>query len=87
MSARPVAAVAAETEATRARRRALIEVDYEELPAVLDPGGRRSRPAPRSSTRSSASYFKVFAAGSDGNLCSRTEFARATSTRLAPNAT
>jgi putative selenate reductase molybdopterin-binding subunit len=42
-----VAAVAAETEEIALRALALIEVEYEELPAVLDPRESMSRGAPR----------------------------------------
>ena len=47
-----VAAVAAETEGIAQRALALIEVEYEELPTILDPRARAWRPARRSSTTS-----------------------------------
>ncbi|MCC6001788.1 MAG: xanthine dehydrogenase family protein molybdopterin-binding subunit [Pararhodobacter sp.] len=68
----PVAAVAAETlEQARAAVN-LIEVEYEELPAVLSPEEGLAPDAPILHENLDA-YFKVFDAGSKGNLCSRTE--------------
>ena len=67
----PVAAVAAETEAQARAACRLIKVDYEELPAVLSP---EEGIAPDASIlhEELASYFKVFDAGSEGNIASRT---------------
>ena len=59
---------------SRAPATRLIRVDYEELPAVLDPAGRAGAGRRRSSTKASVDYVKVFDAGTDGNLCSRTDF-------------
>ncbi len=68
----PVAAVAAEDEATARLATQLIEVDYEELPSVLSPEAALAPDAPVIH-EDLASYFKVFAADSGGNLMSRTE--------------
>ncbi len=68
-----VAAVAADTEAIARAATRLIRVDYEELPAVLDPAAALAPDAPLVH-EGSAQYIKVFDAGTDGNLCSRTEF-------------
>jgi CO/xanthine dehydrogenase Mo-binding subunit len=68
----PVAALAAETlEQARAAIN-LIRVDYEELPAVLSPEEGLAPGAPILHEHL-ADYIKVFDAGSEGNLCSRTE--------------
>ena len=69
-----VAAVAADTEAIARAAARLVRVDYEELPAGRSIPQRRSRRARRWCTRTSARYVKVFDAGTDGNLCSRTDF-------------
>ncbi|MEQ1807329.1 MAG: xanthine dehydrogenase family protein molybdopterin-binding subunit [Burkholderiaceae bacterium] len=66
-----VAAVAADTEATARRAARLIEVDYEELPATLDPASALATGAALVHEES-AKYVKVFDAGTSGNLCSRT---------------
>lgn len=67
----PVAAVAAETlEQARVACR-LIRVEYEELPAVLSPEEGLAPGAPILHEHL-ADYIKVFDAGSEGNLCSRT---------------
>ena len=68
----PVAAIAAETlEQARAAVN-LIRVEYEELPAILSPeAGLASGAAILHPDV--ANYVKVFDAGSEGNLCSRTE--------------
>ncbi|ETX29191.1 xanthine dehydrogenase family protein molybdopterin-binding subunit [Roseivivax isoporae] len=68
----PVAAVAARTEEEARHACRLIKVDYEELPAVLSPEEGLARDAPILHEHL-AEYIKVFDAGSDGNLCSRTE--------------
>lgn len=67
----PVAAVAAETEAEARAACRLIRVDYEELPAVLSPEEGIAEGAPILHEELE-SYFKVFDAGSSGNICSRT---------------
>jgi CO/xanthine dehydrogenase Mo-binding subunit len=68
----PVAAIAAETlEQARAAVN-LIRVDYEELPAILSPEAGLA-PGAAILHPDVASYVKVFDAGSEGNLCSRTE--------------
>jgi len=67
----PVAAVAAETEEQARAACRLIKVDYEELPAVLSPEEGIAPDAPILHEEF-ASYFKVFDAGSEGNIASRT---------------
>jgi CO/xanthine dehydrogenase Mo-binding subunit len=68
----PVAAIAAETlEQARAAVN-LIRVEYEELPAILSPEAGLA-PGAAILHPDVASYVKVFDAGSEGNLCSRTE--------------
>lgn len=67
----PVAAVAAETEAQARAACRLIKVDYEELPAVLSPEEGIAPGAPILHEHLE-SYFKVFDAGSEGNIASRT---------------
>lgn len=68
----PVAAIAAETlEQARAAVN-LIRVEYEELPAILSPEAGLAAGATILHP-DVASYVKVFDAGSEGNLCSRTE--------------
>ena len=73
--------MAAETEATARRACRLIEVEYEELPAVLDARGRARAAARRSSTSGSADYVKVFDAGTKGNSARAPSSRKATSTR------
>ncbi len=68
----PVAAVAAEDEATARAALALIEVAYEELPAVLTPEEALQEGAPVLH-EDLQSYFKVFDAQCGGNLMSYTE--------------
>ncbi len=68
----PVAAVAADTEATARAAAQAIRVDYEELPALLSP--EEALASPVHIHEGVEQYFKVFDAGSQGNLCSRTEF-------------
>jgi CO/xanthine dehydrogenase Mo-binding subunit len=68
-----VAAVAADTEAIARQAAQLIAVEYEELPAVLSPEEALAPGAPVLH-EDSAAYFKVFDAGTNGNLCSRTSF-------------
>ncbi|HEY8013687.1 MAG TPA: molybdopterin cofactor-binding domain-containing protein, partial [Dongiaceae bacterium] len=69
----PVAAVAAETEAQARAACRLIEIDYEELPAVLSPEAGIAPGAPILHEKL-ADYIKVFDAGSSGNIASRTRF-------------
>jgi len=69
----PVAAVAAETEAQARAACRLIEIDYEELPAVLSPEAGIAAGAPILHEKL-ADYLKVFDAGSSGNVASRTRF-------------
>lgn len=68
-----VAAVAAETEAEARAACNLIEVDYEELPALLSPEAALAEDAP-AIHENLQSYTKIFDAGSEGNLCSRSCF-------------
>lgn len=68
----PVAAVAARTEEEARQACRLIRVEYEELPAVLSPEAGLEPDAPILHEKL-AEYIKVFDAGSEGNLCSRTE--------------
>jgi CO/xanthine dehydrogenase Mo-binding subunit len=68
-----VAAVAAETEAIARSAVQLITVDYEELPAVLTPEEALA-PGAAIVHEDGESFFKVFDAGTEGNLCSRTSF-------------
>jgi CO/xanthine dehydrogenase Mo-binding subunit len=68
-----VAAVAADTEAIARIAARLVRVDYEELPAVLDPAEALAPGAPLVH-ENAAGYAKVFDAGTSGNLCSRTAF-------------
>lgn len=68
-----VAAVAADTEAIARAATRLIRVDYEGLPAVLDPAEALQEGAPLVHD-GSAAYASVFDSGTDGNVCSRTEY-------------
>ena len=68
-----VAAVAADSEAIAREATRLIHVDYDELPAVVDPAVALA-PGAAIIHENSAGYVKVFDAGTDGNLCSRTVF-------------
>jgi len=68
----PVAAVAADTEAIARAAAQAIRVDYEELPALLSPEDALDSGV--HIHEGVGQYFKVFDAGSQGNLCSRTEF-------------
>ena len=68
----PVAAVAARTEQEARAACRLIRVDYEELPAILSPEEGLEEGA-AILHEMLADYIKVFDAGSEGNLCSRTE--------------
>ena len=67
----PVAAVAAETEAQARVACLLIEVEYEPLEAVLSPLEGLADGAPILHEKLK-DYFKVFDAGSQGNIASRT---------------
>ena len=69
----PVAAVAAETEAQARAAAQAVVVEYEELPAVLTPEDALRADAPILH-EDLAGYFKVFDAGSERNICSRTSF-------------
>ena len=66
-----VAAVAADTEAIARAAARLVRVDYEVLPAALDPEQALQPGAPWVHD-DAASYVKVFDAGTQGNVCSRT---------------
>ena len=66
-----VAAVAADTEAIARQAARLLRVDYEVLPSVVDPEQALAPGAPWVHD-DAASYVKVFDAGTQGNLCSRT---------------
>ncbi len=66
-----VAAVAADTEAIARQATRLIEVDYEVLPAALDPALALLPHAPRVHD-DAAAYAAVFDSGTQGNVCSRT---------------
>lgn len=68
-----VAAVAAESEAVARQAAQLIAIDYEELPAALSPE-EALRPNAPIVHEDAAAFFKVFDAGTEGNLCSRTGF-------------
>ena len=68
-----VAAVAADTEAIARAAARLVRVDYEVLPAVVDPVEAVAPGAPLVHD-DAASYLKVFDAGTAGNVCSRSEF-------------
>lgn len=70
----PVAAVAADTEAQARAACKLIEIEYEELPAVLS-AEEALKPGAAIIHEELESYFKTFDTGSRGNLCSRTLFA------------
>ena len=68
-----VAAVAAETEAIARQATRLIKVDYEELPAVLDPV-EALRHGSATVHDNAASYVSVFDSGTRDNVCSRTSY-------------
>ncbi len=68
-----VAAVAADTEEIARAAARLIRVDYEPLDAVLDPVDAL-RPGSALVHDDASSYAKVFDAGTQGNVCSRTSF-------------
>ncbi len=66
-----VAAVAADTEAIARQAARLIKVFYQVLPAALEPALALQDGAPLVHENTD-SYIKVFDAGTQGNLCSRT---------------
>jgi CO/xanthine dehydrogenase Mo-binding subunit len=68
-----VAAVAADTEAIARDAARLVRVDYEALPPVLDPAQALVAGAALVHEQSDG-YARVFDAGTQGNLCSRTDF-------------
>ncbi|MBT4941324.1 MAG: molybdopterin-dependent oxidoreductase, partial [Rhodospirillaceae bacterium] len=68
----PVACVAAEDEATARAAALLIDVEYEELPAVLSPEAALE-PGAAVLHEELADYFKVFEAIAEDNLMSYTE--------------
>lgn len=67
-----VAAVAADTEAIARQAARRVRVDYEVLPAALDPEAAVAPGAPLVHD-DAAGYAKVFDAGTQGNVCSRTD--------------
>ncbi|MGD9924619.1 MAG: xanthine dehydrogenase family protein molybdopterin-binding subunit [Pseudorhodoplanes sp.] len=69
----PVAAVAADTEEQARAAALLIDVEYDELPAVLSPEEALAPGAPLVH-ENVAAYVKVFDAGSHGNVCSRSSY-------------
>ncbi|MBM3393131.1 MAG: xanthine dehydrogenase family protein [Betaproteobacteria bacterium] len=69
-----VAAVAADSEDIARAAVRLIEVQYEELPAVLSPEQGLAASAAVLHEKADQ-YFKVFDTGTQANLCSRTSFA------------
>ncbi len=69
----PVAAVAAETEAQARAACRLIDVVYEELPALTSPEAALAPDAP-AIHEALQDYVKIFDSGSEGNLCSRSRF-------------
>lgn len=68
-----VAAVAADTESIARQAVQLINVEYEELKAILKPEDALAQDAPIIHEHFE-SFFKVFETGTQGNLCSRTSF-------------
>jgi CO/xanthine dehydrogenase Mo-binding subunit len=68
-----VAAVAADTAAIARQAVRLIQVDYEDLPAVLDPAAALM-PESALVHDNAKEYVRVFDAGTEGNLCSRTSY-------------
>src|SRR5262245_18961910 len=69
----PVAAVAADTEASAPAAAAAIDIAYEELHAALSPEAALA-PSACVIHEDAAAYIKVFETGTKGNLCSRTSF-------------
>ena len=68
-----VAAVAADTEAIARVATRLIRVDYEDLPAVLDPAAALEAGSALVHDNADA-YVSVFDSGTQGNVCSRTDY-------------
>ena len=68
-----VAAVAADTEAIARAATRLIRVDYEDLPAVLDPAAALEAGSALVHD-DAAGYVSVFDSGTSGNVCSRTDY-------------
>ena len=68
----PVAAVAAVSAAVARRAADLVEVEYEELPAVFDPAAAMAPGAPILH-EDYAGYFKIFDAVHNGNVMSEVE--------------
>ena len=68
-----VAAVAADTEAIARAATRLIRVDYEDLPAVLDPAAALEAGSALVHDNADA-YVSVFDSGTQGNVCSRTDY-------------
>ena len=68
-----VAAVAADDEAIARQAVRLIQIDYEDLPAVLDPVAALAPGSPLVHDNA-AQYVQVFDAGTQGNVCSRTSY-------------
>jgi CO/xanthine dehydrogenase Mo-binding subunit len=69
----PVAAVAADTEVIARAAAAVIDIEYQELPAALSPDDAL-RPDAAVIHEHAAEYIKVFDTGTSANLCSRTSF-------------
>ncbi|MBK6863522.1 MAG: xanthine dehydrogenase family protein [Ideonella sp.] len=68
-----VAAVAADTSAIAQAAVRAIRVDYEPLPEIVDPA-EALLPGAATVHEDSASFAHVFDSGTQGNLCSRTDF-------------
>jgi CO/xanthine dehydrogenase Mo-binding subunit len=68
-----VAAVAADSAVIAQEAVRLIQVEYEDLPAVLDPEAAL-QPGSSLVHESAHQYVRVFDAGTEGNLCSRTSY-------------
>ena len=68
-----VAAVAADSEAIARQATRLIRIDYEDLPAVLDPAAGLE-PGSATVHDNAAAYASVFDSGTSGNVCSRTSY-------------
>src|SRR3990170_5423216 len=69
----PVAAVAAVDEDAAEHALSLIQVEYEELPAIFDPE-EAMKPEASLIHEEIESYFASFAARRKGNVCSHTSF-------------
>ena len=68
-----VAVVAADTWAIARQAVRLIQVEYEDLPAVLDPAAALEPGSALVHDRAQ-DYVRVFDAGTEGNVCSRTSY-------------